>query len=71
MVQAEYTKKNQEQNTALIDILSLYIPIKVSENLLDASSEKQFIVDTFEKKSDINAIVQQFKKMTEYSQSTG
>ncbi len=71
MVQKEYKEKNKKQDAAIVDVLSFYIPVKVSENLLDTSPEKKFVVNTFKNKSDINAIIQKFKEMTEYSQNSG
>ncbi len=68
-IQQEYNTKNKEQDISIINVLSEYIPLKVSENLIDTSPEKNFIVKTFENKADVNAIMQAFKGATEYAQN--
>ncbi len=68
-IQQDYKIKNKEQDRSIVEALSEYIPLKVSENLIDTSPEKNFIVNTFKNKADINAIMQTFKGATEYAQN--
>ncbi len=70
MIGDEYGKKSIEHQKEVVDYLTEYIPIKVSKNIMDASPERKFIIDTFSNKVFVNKIMEKFeveKKRSEYS----
>lgn len=69
MLEAEYKERQQQLNTNIVNELATYIPLKVSTNIIDASSEKTFIVDTFDEKIDVNQVVEQFERIRKDSES--
>jgi hypothetical protein len=72
MLQKEYNDRLLRTQEEIIMGLTEYIPIKISKNIIDASPEKAFILDTFENKVHVDDIIKQFEKMrtgAEYRES--
>ncbi len=61
VLKKEYTDKKVVLEENIISALTEYIPIKVSANILDASPEKTFVVNTFEKKPHVNLVLDAFE----------
>jgi hypothetical protein len=69
MLAEEYEKKEQELQDEIINYLTEYIPIKVSQNIMDASPERKFIFDTYDNKIYVDKIMDRFeveKKAAQY-----
>lgn len=69
MIADEYEKKEKELQEQIIAYLTEYIPIKVSQNIMDASPERKFIFDTFQSKVFVDKIMDRFeleKKAAQY-----
>jgi hypothetical protein len=71
MARDKFTADKKSLETDIISILTEYIPIKVSKNIIDASPEKKFIIDTFEKKVFVNDIMSRFEAIQKTSQYNG
>jgi len=69
VLEQEYQDKQKVLNTNIINELAVYIPLKVSSNIIDASSEKTFITDTYGSKVDINKVIAQFEQVRKNSES--
>jgi hypothetical protein len=71
MARDKFVADKKSLETDIISILTEYIPIKVSKNIIDASPEKKFIIDTFEKKVFVNDIMSRFETIQKTSQYIG
>jgi hypothetical protein len=72
MIKSEYDDRLSRLQLEIITWLTEYIPIKISKNIIDASPEKAFILQTFETKVHVDDIIKQFEKMrttSEYRES--
>lgn len=67
MIEKEYSEKLNRIQDEIILSLTEYIPIKISKNIIDASPERAFIVNTFENKVHVDDIMKQFEKMRKWS----
>ena len=70
MITTEYEKKSKDLQTEIVRYLTEYIPIKVSQNIMDASPERKFIINTYDNKIRLNEIIDKFeeeKKKAQYS----
>ncbi len=56
-----YKKKRTDLEWNIINKLAEYIPIKITKNLLIASPERNFIVDTYKNKIHMDEIMNQFE----------
>lgn len=63
MIETEYTEKSNKVKEEILNWLTEYIPIKISKNVIDASPEKAFIMETFENKIFVDDIIKQFEKI--------
>jgi hypothetical protein len=63
MIEREYSDRLSRMEDEIITGLTEYIPIKISKNIIDASPEKAFIINTFGKKVHVDDIMKQFEKM--------
>ncbi len=63
VIEKEYSEEKVALETNIIEALTEYIPIKVSSSILDASPEKQFIIDTFKNKPKINNVLETFEQV--------
>jgi hypothetical protein len=61
MIAKEYQDKTANLQANTIDLLTEYIPIKVSKNIMDASPEKKFVFDVFANKIHVDEIMKQFE----------
>lgn len=69
MIATDYEKKSKDFQEELVKYLTEYIPIKVSQNIMDASPERKFILDTFDGKIHLEKIIEKFeeeKKKAQY-----
>lgn len=71
MITDEYTKKSKELQNEIIKYLTEYIPIKVSQNIMDASPERKFIIDTYDKKILVDQIMEKFEEEKKKAQYVG
>lgn len=69
MLESIYTEKQKQLEANIINQLSVYIPIKVSTNIINASSEKTFIVKTYENKTDVRNMMDQFETVRKNASS--
>lgn len=63
MLEKEYNDRLARLQDEIISGLTEYIPIKISKNIIDASPERTFIVNTFTNKVRVDDIMKQFEKM--------
>jgi hypothetical protein len=70
-IKKEYTDKKTILEENIISALTEYIPIKVSANILDASPEKAFVVNTFEKKPHVDLVLDAFESTRRSAQTNG
>lgn len=63
MIEKEYTDRSTKLKEEIIIGLTEYIPIKISKNIIDASPEKAFIINTFDNKIYVDDIMKQFEKI--------
>lgn len=70
-IKEDYEKKDLDLKESIIEWLSEYIPIKISKNIIEASPEKRFIIDTYDQKIHPDDVINQFanvlKKATQYT----
>jgi hypothetical protein len=64
----EYQTKNTDLQGNIVDALAEYIPIKISRNIIDASPEKRFILETFAKKIHPDEVMKQFDVVVKKAQ---
>ncbi len=69
VLETEYQSRQTVLNRNIVNELATYIPLKVSSNIVDASSEKTFIIEKYNAKVDINAVIEQFEKVRKNSES--
>ncbi len=69
MLETIYLEKQKQLETNIVNQLAVYIPIKVSSNIIDASSEKTFIVDTYNNKVDVKNMIEQFETVRKNASS--
>lgn len=67
----EYEKKNTDLKESILNGLSEYIPIKISKNIIEASPEKRFIIDTYTNKIHPDSVINQFLAALKKAQYTG
>ncbi len=60
MIAEEYNQNTLALQKNIIELLTAYIPVKVSKNIIDASPEKAFIKNTYVNKLDVLTIMKQF-----------
>ncbi len=60
MIADEYNQNTLALQKNIVELLTAYIPVKVSKNIIDASPEKSFIKSTYQTKLDVLAIMKQF-----------
>lgn len=63
MIETDYKTREARLKDEIITGLTEYIPIKISKNILDASPEKSFIIETFSNKVYVDDIMKQFEKI--------
>jgi uncharacterized ubiquitin-like protein YukD len=63
MIKKEYADRSAKLKEEVVIGLTEYIPIKISKNIIDASPEKAFIINTFENKIYVDEIMKQFEKV--------
>lgn len=63
MIEKEYSDRAAKIKEEIITGLTEYIPIKISKNIIDASPEKAFIINTFENKVFVDEIMRQFERI--------
>lgn len=66
----EYQDKNTELQSNIVELLTEYIPIKISKNIIDASPEKRFIIETFANKVHPDEVIKQFDSVVRKAQYT-
>jgi hypothetical protein len=71
MLETEYNKKSKDLQVEIIKYLTEYIPIKVSQNIMDASPERKFIIDTFNNKIPVDEIIKKFDEEINNAQYIG
>ncbi len=72
MIQEEYKTRTNSLKLEIIDWLTDFIPVKISKNIIDASPEKDFIINTYNNKVKVDDIMKQFefmRKSSEYPQA--
>lgn len=69
IIKQEYTEKQAILEENIVSKLTEYIPIKVSSNILDASPEKRFIIDTYDNKPNVKDVLEAFGQVKSSSQS--
>ena len=72
MLKKEYDDRLARLQLEIVTGLTEYIPIKISKNIIDASPERAFILDTFANKVHVDDIIKQFEKIrtsSEYRES--
>jgi hypothetical protein len=62
MVAQDYEAKQVNIQNDIIDTLTQYIPIKTSNSIIDASPEKNFVLETYKNKIHIDEIIENFNK---------
>lgn len=67
----EYQKNLDDLHENIVSGLTEYIPIKISKNIIDASPEKKFILETFSKKIHPDDVMMQFNNVLRKAQYTG
>jgi len=60
MIAEEYNQNTLALQKNIVELLTAYIPVKVSKSIIDASPEKAFIKNTYESKLDVIGIMKQF-----------
>lgn len=70
-ISQEYEKKSAELKENILNGLSEYIPIKISKNIIEASPEKRFIIDTYNTKIHPDAVINQFLAALKRAQFSG
>jgi hypothetical protein len=70
-IKKEYTDKKNILEENIISALTEYIPIKVSANILDASPEKAFVVNTFATKPHVDLVINSFETTRRSAQVSG
>jgi hypothetical protein len=63
MIEADYNNRITKLQWEIITWLTEYIPIKISKNIIDASPEKAFIINTYENKVYVDEIMKQFERI--------
>jgi hypothetical protein len=63
MIADEYNQSTVSLQRNIIDLLTAYIPVKVSKNIVDASPERAFIISTYANKISVIDIMSQFEKI--------
>lgn len=71
MIQKDYTEKTDNLKTSMIELLTEYIPIKTSRNIMDASPERKFIFDIYENKIHVDDIMRDFETVKKSSSYAG
>ena len=71
IISQEYEKKNADLKESIIEGLSEYIPIKISKNIIEASPEKHFIIDTYTNKIHPDDVINQFMAALKRAQYNG
>lgn len=71
MIQKDYTEKTDSLKTSMIELLTEYIPIKTSRNIMDASPERKFIFDIYENKIHVDDIMKDFENVKKSSSYAG
>jgi hypothetical protein len=61
MIQKDFTERKNNLSENIMDLHLEYIPIKASKNLIDASPEKKFIIESFENKIFVDEILKKFE----------
>jgi hypothetical protein len=72
MLKKEYDDRLARLQLEIVTGLTEYIPIKISKNIIDASPERAFILNTFANKVHVDDIIKQFEKIrtsSEYRES--
>ncbi|MBP9779693.1 hypothetical protein KBD33_03680 [Candidatus Gracilibacteria bacterium] len=64
MLRDEYSNKTTDLQNEIVKYLTEYIPIKVSQNIMDASPERKFILDVNENKIPVDEIITRFEDET-------
>lgn len=70
MIGLDYEKRSKDLQVEIIKYLTEYIPIKVSQNIMDVSPERTFIINTYENKIYVDDIMNKFedeKRKAQYS----
>ena len=67
MIQQDYDSRLARLEDEIITGLTEFIPIKISKNIIDASPEKEFIIDTYENKVHVDDIMSQFEKLRKWA----
>lgn len=68
MLETEYREKQKQLENNIVNQLAVYIPLKVSSNILSASKETAFINTTYTNKVNILDIVKQFEDIRKSSE---
>ncbi len=71
MIASDYEKRSKELEWEIIKYLTEYIPIKVSQNIMDASPERTFIINTYENKIYADEIINKFEEEKQKAQYIG
>lgn len=66
----DYQAQTSDLQWNIIDALAEYIPIKISKNIIDASPEKRFILETFANKIHPDDVMKQFDFILQKAQYT-
>ncbi len=68
-IEASYTKKRLDIENGILNSLNEYIPIKLTKNILLTSPERKFAIDTYERKIQMDQIIEKFETIRNNSKS--
>lgn len=69
-IEDSYTKRGSDLETAIVNKLAEYIPIKITKNLLITSPERAFVIDTYKNKIRMDRIMEQFQDVLRGARSS-
>ncbi len=70
-IEKEYNDKTKSLEESTIELLTEYIPIKVSKNIMDASPERRLVFTVFEEKVHVDDIIRDFETIRKTASYVG
>lgn len=67
-IASNFTEKQKRLEEDILKKLNEYIPIKITKNLMATSTEKDFVMKTYENKIRVDVIMNQFRDVVKTSQ---
>lgn len=70
-ITTEYNQKRELLESDMLIKLNEYIPLKITQNILRTSPDKNFVVDTYKNKLHIDEVIARFESVKNSSESSG